>query len=150
LTSSHDIPFGNDVSELEIVAAVEHGEEATGRNAPSETRVAGKTRDPHPEHIDRRADVLDFEAGLVAHGRMTAIAADDETRAHIERAVRRYCSHADDAATLLNEIGDVRLHDEVEARIALASVREEIEEVPLRHQGDERSLRRQKGKVGEI
>ena len=41
------------------------------------------------------------------------------------------------------------LHLELEARIAARLLGEEIEEVPLRHQGDEAALRRQMREIGD-
>ena len=54
------VALGDHVGELEVVAAVEHGEEAAGRDAPAEAGIAGAARDAHPEHVDGRADVLDL------------------------------------------------------------------------------------------
>ena len=59
-------------------------------------------------------------------------------------------AHADDAPVLLDEVDDIGLHDELEVRIRARLVGEEVEEVPLRHQRDERVPRRQPGEVGDV
>src|SRR5262245_27965465 len=58
--------LGNDIGELEVVAAVEYGEEAARVEAPPARRVARTTRDAHPKNIDRGADILDLEPCLGA------------------------------------------------------------------------------------
>ena len=68
---------------------------------------------------------------------MTAVAADREISADRERAVRRRRAHAGDPPVLLDQVRRLGLHAQIERRIALALLGEEIEEVPLRHQRDE-------------
>ena len=46
-----------------------------------------------PEHVHRRAEIVDFETGALAHRRMAAVAADDEIGADLERA-RPACRRA--------------------------------------------------------
>ena len=47
-----------------------------------------------------------------------------------------------------DEIGDARLHPEMEARIAARLVGEKIQKVPLRHQRDETAMGRQMREIG--
>ena len=55
-------------------------------------------RHAEPEHVHRRADILDLETGALAQRRVAAVAADDEIGADLELAVRRLGAHTDDAA----------------------------------------------------
>src|SRR5262249_60363113 len=57
--------------------------------------------------------------------------------------------HATDAAVILDQVDRIRLHAQMERRIALAAIGEEVEEVPLRHQRDELAAGRQVGEIRE-
>ena len=81
---------------------------------------------------------------------MASVAADHEVGADRERAVRRLGDQADDAPVLLDQVGRVRLHAQVECFVALALLGEEVEEVPLRHQRDEFAVRRQMAKIDHL
>src|SRR6202790_5209553 len=62
---------------LPVIAAVEHYQHATVvEPAGALPWVARAFRDPHPQYIDRRAEVDDVESGAVADDRMAAIRAD--------------------------------------------------------------------------
>ncbi len=80
---------------------------------------------------------------------MPAVAADGESGAHLERAVGRIGAHAGDAAAVLDLVDGLRTHPQMERRISLAVIGEEIEEVPLRHQCDELAAGRQVAEIGE-
>src|SRR5262245_41515072 len=56
--------------------------------------------------------------------------------------------HADDAPALFNQADGLGVHQQLECRKALGPRDEEIQEVPLRHHGDEFAARRQMRKVG--
>src|SRR5206468_8387149 len=60
--------LGNDIGALPIVAAIEHHEYLAGPEA-TERRiaVARLSRQVHPEHVDRRAEVVDLEPRALAH-----------------------------------------------------------------------------------
>ena len=81
---------------------------------------------------------------------MAPVAADHEVSADRKRPVRRLGDQADDAAVLLDEIGRFGLHAQVECRVTLAMLGEEVEEVPLRHQRDEFAVRRQMAEIGHL
>ena len=105
-------------------------------------------RQAEPEHVHRRADVLDLKTGALAQRRMAAVAAHRKIGADLDLAVRRFRPHADNAAAFLDQIGRLRLHMQIEGRVDLAVRRQKIEEVPLRHQRDEFAARRQVAEVG--
>ena len=108
----------------------------------------GLARKTKPQHVHRRAVIVADEAGLVAHGRMPAVAADGERGADRQRAVRRLGAQPDDAAAFLDQVGGFGIHVQMEAFVALALLSEEIEKVPLRHQRHEFAVRRQMGEIG--
>ena len=105
--------------------------------------VALLAREAEPQHVHRRAVVVAFEAGFLAHGRVAAVGPDHEIGADRQFAVRRRGAKPDDSTALLDQVGRLRLHVQIEGRIALAPRGEEIEEVPLRHQRDVFAARRQ-------
>ena len=104
-------------------------------------------RHAEPEHVHRRAVVVALQSGFLAHGRMTSVAADHQVGADREPALRRFRAHADDAASLLDEVGRFGLHAQVERAVAPGLLGEEIEEVPLRHQRDEFAAGRQMAEI---
>ena len=57
---------------------------------------------------------------------------------------------ADDAPVLLDQVGRLGLHAQVERLVALAVLGEEVEEVPLRHQRDEFAMRWQMAKIDHL
>ena len=58
-------------------------------------------------------------------------------------------ANAGDAAVLDDEVDDLGLHAQQEGRIMPRLLREEVEEVPLRHQSDEAALHRQMAHIGD-
>ena len=104
-------------------------------------------RHAEPEHVHRRAVVVAHESGFLAHGRMASVAADHQVGADREPAVRRFRTQADDAAGLLDEVCRLGLHAQIERRVAPGLLGQEIEKVPLRHQGDEFAAGRQMAEV---
>ena len=99
---------------------------------PMEWLDAGNWRLPSGKALAEFA----LQAGFLPHHRMPPIAANDEIGANIQLTVRRIGAHADDAAALLDQIGGVGLHAQIEGLVAFALAGKKIEEIPLRHQRD--------------
>ena len=80
-------PFRDDERALPVVAAVEHDEHVPASTS-AERSLADRrrARKPHPEHVHRRAEVLDGRPGLRAHRRVPAVGADHQVGADLERA----------------------------------------------------------------
>ena len=74
---------------------------------------------------------------------MPAIGANDQIR--LQFFILQ--AHADDALLALDEARDFGVHAQAKARVALRLAGEEIEEVPLRHHGDEARAHWQARKV---
>ena len=104
-------------------------------------------RHAKPEHVHRRAVVVALQSGFLAHGRMTSVATDHQVGADRERAVRRLRAHAHDASVLLDQVGRFGIHAQVEGLVAPGLLGQEIEKVPLRHEGDEFAARRQMAEI---
>ena len=107
----------------------------------------GSLGQPEPEHVHRRAEILDLQPGAHPHIGVAAIGADDEIGPDLERTLRRLGMKTKHTAMLHDEVGDARAHLEMKARVAARLLGEEIEKVPLRHQGDEAAMRRQMREV---
>ena len=80
---------------------------------------------------------------------MPAVGTHGKQSSYFKRAVRRHGSHADYPAVLLDQVSHVGMHPQVKCRIAAGVLGDEIEEVPLRHEGDEPAAGRQMREVGD-
>ena len=85
-----------------------------------------------------------------AYRRMAAVGADHQIGADLLRLSLDRRAHAHHLAALLDQAGRLGVHQHREGRVALALGGEEIEEVPLRHHGDEGAAHRQVGEVGDL
>src|SRR4029079_13534949 len=104
---------------LPIVATVEHDEQPTGLDAAKGVvAIFGALGEAEPQHVYRRAEILNLEPGKVAHRGMAPVGTDDEVDLHPQRALRNLSHHAGDSVVLPQEVSDLRLHAEIEARIA--------------------------------
>jgi len=80
---------------------------------------------------------------------MASVGPDDQIGVDRQAALRGLCPGPGHAPALFDQCGDVGLHSELERRIALRLSGDKIQEVPLRHQGDETAMGRQMGKIGD-
>src|SRR6266481_2718181 len=128
---------------LPIVGAIDgHDHRANPEASQHLLGIARSFRKTEPKHVDGRAQVLHHETGCRAHRRGTAVAAHDQVGANFERTVRRRHFDADHPARVLDQTCYLRRHHELQGRKAPALVGQEVEEVPLRHQGNELAWRR--------
>ena len=82
--------FGNDISALPIIAAVERDEHHAGLHAAERLEaVIGPLGEAEPQHIHRRAEILDFEAGKLAHRGAPAVGAHHQIGFDFDKSVRR-------------------------------------------------------------
>ena len=79
----------------------------------------------------------------------TSVLSDDQVAADARLAVGSPGDDAGDAAVLLDQIGDLGLHYQPKGRITFCLCGNEIQEVPLRHHGNELSPHRQVAEVGD-
>src|SRR6476620_9466340 len=78
---------------------------------------------------------------------MAAVAADHKRGVNLDVAAGGFGAQPGDTAAVRDEIGRLRLHQQVKAWIALAMLGDKIEEVPLRHERDEFAVRRQVAEI---
>ena len=81
---------------------------------------------------------------------MASVAADHQVGADRQRAALGRRVQADDASILLDQVGRLGLHAQVECLVSLAVLGEEVEEVPLRHERDEFAMRRQMAEIDHL
>ena len=78
--------LGNDIGALPIIAAVERDEHHAGLDAAERLlAVIGPLGEAEPQHVHRRAEILDLEAGERAHGGMPAVGAHHQIGFDFER-----------------------------------------------------------------
>ncbi len=143
-------PFRNDIGALPIIPAVDRDHDRAGiEKAKAFFRVAVLALEPEPQHVHRRAEIIDSEACALAHHRMAAIAGDNEARAHRDVALGRGRAHAGDRAVLLDQVSALGLHHQMEGGEALRLLGQKIEEVPLRHQRDIGAMHREVAEVAD-
>ena len=99
---------------------------------------------------DTLTKIVDDKACALAHGRMPPVGADDKRGRDGQLTGWRLCAQARETAVLLDQFRDIRLHPQIEGRIAPALLGQEIEKIPLRHQSNESALRGQMGKVADL
>jgi hypothetical protein len=111
-------------------------------------RIPGPPGQPQPQGIHRRTEVDNLKAGLLAHRRLAPIRAHGQIGVDLQYTFRSVRLRAGDALAILDQLPDLGLHLQMECRIALRLLGEEVQEVPLRHEGEEFAPRRQVREVG--
>ena len=82
--------LGDEEAALPVVAAVDHDEDpALIEPAERLIGIGRRPGDPHPEHVDRRADVLDRQLGPIPDRRVPPVRAEGQLGADLERTVGR-------------------------------------------------------------
>ena len=136
----------NDISALPVVAAVELDQEgARPERAAGLVHRRFRLRQPEPQHVDWRTEVLLRQAGLVAQDRTPPVGRDGQTRPNLLAILEPQSGYA---AVLDGEVDHFGHHPQREGRIVPRLLREEVEEFPLRHQGNETALNRQMAGIG--
>jgi len=142
--------LGDDEATLPVIAAIDADEDVAGaETADRFDRVGRLPRDSKPQHVHRRAEVLDLQPGLAPHCRMPPVASEYEITRHSQWALRRSNVGTDDFAVRGTERCRLGLHHQLEIRVVPRLGCKEVEKVPLRHERDELSPRRQVREIGE-
>ena len=68
---------------------------------------------------------------------MAAVGADDEIRAHLEQSLGGRRADAGDPPAVFHQLGRLRPHAQPKLRIPPGVLGEEIQKIPLRHEGEE-------------
>lgn len=80
---------------------------------------------------------------------MPAIAGNGQIGFDVDRPIRCHRAHAGDGLAATDQIDGFRIHHHLERGEALAGLTQEIQEVPLRHEGNERVLGAEPAEIGD-
>ena len=142
--------LGNYKPALPVTVAVEHHHDPSADKAADDLCGVGRlARQAKPQHVDRRTQLFDLQTRAFAHHRLAAVGADNQVSANFQLSCRRPGLGTDNAVSFFDQIGDFRLHFQIEGRIARGVFVDEIQKVPLRHEREELAVRRQMRKVSE-
>jgi len=141
--------FGDDVSDLKVVVAVDEDDEAAVVDVSEGVLgVVGLAGHAEPEDVDGNAVVYETQMGGVARDGVAAIAADSERRWDLGGAVWSVGEDAFDGAVFFpEEAGCLPTHAQGEAVEAGGFGGEEVEEVPLGHERDKSCVTADVGEV---
>src|SRR5262249_4429087 len=134
-----------------IVAAVEQDHDGAWREASHGVRrVLAFLFDAKPQHVHGGAKIAARQARARANGGVSAVAANHKigTNFDLAGALRSLRAHAADAAVSSDEISGLGVHVQVKRGIRLCPTREKVQEIPLRHQGNELGFHGQMGEIG--
>src|SRR5204863_6489672 len=122
--------FADDERALPVVAAIDHHQDAPGIEAAHGlVGVARFLRETEPQHVHRRAEIIDRKPGALAHRRVPAVATDRQLGTDLERAIRRRGAYNRDAAAVLDQIGGLGAHARLDRRISTLTLAEEVANV---------------------
>jgi hypothetical protein len=134
---------------LEVVAAVDEDQEgAVVDVAESVDGIGFTTAETEPENVDGDARLVDPEMGGGAGRGVATVAANYERGVDFGGAGGRVDADAGDTGAGFDEAGYFVFHEEMEAGEMGGLGGEEVEKVPLGHEGDELCVGREMGRVG--
>ncbi len=125
--------LGDQEGALPISATVDQDEQATAFHIAAKSALPTLLRHPEPENIHRCPQI--FEREHLASDRGPAVRGDNEVCPQFLTVGETHSCHP---APLLDEAGDGRFHPQVEPGEGFRFLSQEVEEIPLRHQRDER------------
>src|SRR3984893_6963294 len=89
-----DAPLGDHEGTLPIVSTIDGNDHLVGAKMTENVfGIACPLRQSKPQYVDRRSEALDGKPGHLAHGGLTAIAADHEIGRDVEWPRRAPCMH---------------------------------------------------------
>ena len=140
----------NDHPALPVVPTIDHDHELAAAHRAKAAAITFSSRKPEPEHVHRHPKRPQREARAIAKHRGPAIAGDDQRGLDLE--VTRGCGSADarHATTLAQQVLRLTTHLKVEGRVPACPPAQKVEEVPLRHHGQELAARREVPEVNQL
>src|SRR5439155_13149228 len=136
-----------------------HHDPAPVEGAARVLRVARFAGDPEPEHVDGCAVLLQRQGGPLAQYRGPAVGGDHQVGVDLHRPVRPGGPYAGDGAVAGpasgdgvgpgDQVGRLGAAQQVEGRVLRCLAAEELQEVPLRDEGDVRRGDRQVAEVAD-
>jgi hypothetical protein len=99
--------------------------------------VVGAPTDFHPHHVHRCTEILNGQTTALSNNRVAAIGADEKIGPDFKQAVGRFGARTNNSTVLLDEVRYLCLHNQAKTQISLGMLFDEIEEIPLGHEGEE-------------
>ena len=129
-------------------AAINHREHSSRSDAAEGLgRVAVFAGQLEPQHIHRRAEIFDFKTCRCSQYRSAPVGCDHKIGAYVDRPFRATGGDAGNAIAVPKERIRGCPHQQAKCRQGARLRRDEIEEIPLRHESDEFADRRQMPKI---
>jgi hypothetical protein len=131
--------FGDDEGALEVLGAIDEDSEGAVVDVADDVGgIAFVTAEAEPEDIDGDSLLANGEIGGGTGEGVAAVATNDESGSDVDWTGGSVDVYADDAVVVvLDEAGGFVFHEEVEVGEGRGLCGEEVEEVPLGHEGDE-------------
>src|SRR5688572_7712218 len=149
ITKRCDRALPDHEADLEIGLTINHDHQVGSRDAASEPlRIGCKAGQPEPQHIHRDTKCPQAQPRLLAYHGRSPVASDDKIGLQSMTLAILAVAHANNAWAVPLQVSRLSLHDQLVAGLLTASVRDHIQEVPLRHQGDVLMTARQSGQAG--
>ncbi len=132
--------LADNVAALKVIFPIDHNDHAAEVQIPQGgVRIVRSARQAQPENIDGGSMLNPLEVRGVGRGGMTAVTPDRERRLNLDGAGGTFGSGAKNVAGLWirDQTGDLVFHEDASIRIFAHFGGQEVEQIPLRHQGDE-------------
>jgi len=130
--------FGDDVGDLEVVAAVDRGNAVSGAERSGKpARIVGSAGQPEPPHVHRRAEAVRHQPSRRPQRRRAAVTRHRQRSAHFPGLpIRIAIGDADDPVGLPQRAYHLGAAHQPEAGFGFGGGCQHFQKVPLRHQGD--------------
>src|SRR5262249_37151311 len=126
----------NDRATLPVLATVDRNDDLTAAKVPERFGSRVNTRKPEPQHIDGHWKLRDRQPRILPNDRPPSVARDCQVGADLDWIPRSLGGDAGDAIALPQQAGCFGAHLKPKARVPLGLVRQEVQEIPLRHEDD--------------
>src|SRR5947209_5087869 len=135
---------------LPVVVAGDRHQDAPGVE-PGEAlrRINARFAQPKPQDVHWGTEIARDQPRACANHRVAAVACDRKISLHFYWPISGPGTDTRNVPVLLPNLDCLGAHQQPKRRISLATLREEIEEVPLRHQRNEFAARGQTGEIRE-
>ena len=143
--------LGDEVGDLPVDAPVEQDQQVPGGQPAEGLRgVGGAPRQAEPEHVDGHAELGGAQPGRAAQLRVAAVGGHGQPGPHlVDRPGPVAPRQARHPAGLLQHAERLGLHAQLEGRQPAGLADDEVEEVPLGHEGQEPVAAGQPAEVGQ-
>ena len=133
------LPLGDDEGALPVIAAFEQNEHVAALYLSAQSAAGTALGHLEPQDIDRRAQIMQGQETLATNQRGSTVCHHDKPSSM--KFLARRGNDTGDTPAFLRKLGNLLAHREMKAGKSSCFIAQEVEQVPLRHHGDERSRR---------